>query len=102
MEEEQIDALELLAIDAGASRQLEHAIEADGRVVGAGLFADETGPHGVVKFGEGVCFGHRRASQSVEVIWIRLRKSFAACEPSGRNDEQGRSRSWSRGVQGNA
>ena len=36
----------------GGGRQLQHPIQADRRVVGAGLFADEAGPHGVVKFRE--------------------------------------------------
>ncbi len=60
MEQEQIDAFELLAVDVGVGRQLEHAVEADRRMVGAGLLADEAGPHGVVEFWVGVCCGHGR------------------------------------------
>ena len=67
MKQEQIDALELLAIDLGIGRQLEHAVEADRRMVGAGLLADEAGPHGVVEFGVGV-FGRDHGSLRGRVI----------------------------------
>ena len=56
MEQEQIDAFELLAVDLGVGGQLEHAVEADRRMVGLRLLADEAGPHGVVQVWESV--GH--------------------------------------------
>lgn len=52
VKEEEIDAVELLAVDLGSGCHLQHTVETDGRVVGARLFADEAGPHGVVKLGE--------------------------------------------------
>ncbi len=51
MEEEEIHALELLPVHLRIGGEFEHALQADGRVVRAGLFADEAGPHRVVQFG---------------------------------------------------
>ena len=50
VEEEEVDAVELLAVDLGVRGELEHAVERDRGMVGAGLLADESGPHGVVQF----------------------------------------------------
>jgi hypothetical protein len=48
-EEEIVDALEFLAVDVGGGRQIEHVLEADGRLLAfTGAFADEAGPHGVM------------------------------------------------------
>ena len=50
-----INALELLASDAGRGGEIEHVLKADGRLlIRAVTFTDETWPHGVMKFGEGV------------------------------------------------
>ena len=54
-EEEIVDALEFLAVDVRGGGEIEHVLEADGRLLaGAVAFADEAGPHGVVQFREGV------------------------------------------------
>ena len=50
VEEEKVDAVELLSVDGGLCGELEHAVERDGGMVGIGFFADESGPHCVVKF----------------------------------------------------
>ena len=53
LEQEVVDALELLSVDFRAGGKLEHAIEADGRF-GSGFisaFSDETGPHCIMEFG---------------------------------------------------
>ncbi len=70
MEQEQIDAFELLTVDVGGGGQLEHAVEADRRMVGARLLADEAGPHGVVKFGIRVFCGHD--SRALWIGWLIL------------------------------
>ena len=50
--EEQVDAVELDAVDLGLGRQVEHLVEEDVRFRAAhALLADEPGPHGVVQFG---------------------------------------------------
>ena len=54
-EEEVVDAFELLAVHVGCGREVEHALQADrGFLAVAIAFADEAGPHRVVKFGCGV------------------------------------------------
>ena len=50
VEEEEIHAVELAAVHLGGGGEFEHVFERDRRMVGAGFLADETGPHGVVKF----------------------------------------------------
>jgi hypothetical protein len=50
VEQEQVDAVELMAVDVGGDGHVEHALEGDRRVVGVGLLADEAGPHRVVQF----------------------------------------------------
>jgi hypothetical protein len=57
VEEEEVDAFVLRAIDFGGGGEFEHAVEADGWVVRAGFLADEAWPHGVVEFGKGVGHG---------------------------------------------
>ena len=54
IEQKQIDAVELLAVDLGRGRQVEHRIEIDRRLA-AVAFADDAGPGRVVKFGKVVC-----------------------------------------------
>jgi hypothetical protein len=39
VEKEQVDAVELAAVDFGGNGEFEHAVERDGRVVGSGFFA---------------------------------------------------------------
>ncbi len=51
LEEEQVHAIELHAIDGGLGGQGEHRVQIDGRL-GIGTFADEAGPHGIVQFGQ--------------------------------------------------
>ena len=51
-EEEQIDAVELDAVDLGRGRQVEHRVEIDRRLGARAPLADEAGPGGVVEFGE--------------------------------------------------
>ena len=46
----------LLAIDVRIRRQFQHPVQADRRVIRSRLFADESGPHGIVKFG--IRMGH--------------------------------------------
>jgi hypothetical protein len=53
MEEKQIDAVELAAVDRSGGGELKHALKGDRRMIGVGFFSDETGPHGVVKFHDG-------------------------------------------------
>ena len=50
VEEEVIDAVVFLPVDFGVGGEFEHALEGDGRMVGAFFFPDEAGPHGVVNF----------------------------------------------------
>ncbi len=50
VEKEVVDAVVFLSADFGVGSEFEHALEGDGRVVGAFFFADETGPHGVMNF----------------------------------------------------
>ena len=50
VEEEEVDAVELLSVDGRLGGELEHAVERDRGMVGAGFLADESGPHGVVQF----------------------------------------------------
>jgi len=68
MEEEQIHTLEFLTIHRRLSRQFEHTVEADGRVIRAGLLADETGPHGVVQFGVGMGHGGNWWGSGYEIM----------------------------------
>jgi len=56
VEEEEVDAFVLRAVDFGGGGEIEHAVEADRWVIGAGFFTDEAWPHGVVESGERV--GH--------------------------------------------
>lgn len=56
VEEEEVDAFVLRAIDFCGGGEFEHAVEADGWVIGAWFFTDEAWPHGVVEFWERV--GH--------------------------------------------
>ena len=49
VEEEEVHAVELDAVDLGRGGQIEHGIQVDGRL-GIGAFADQAGPHGVVDF----------------------------------------------------
>ena len=48
MENEEIHAIEFATVDLGGNGQFEHVLKRDRRMVGAGFFADETGPHCVV------------------------------------------------------
>ena len=41
MEDEEVDAVELAAVDLGGDGQFEHAVERDRRVVGSGFFSDQ-------------------------------------------------------------
>ena len=52
VEQEQIDAVELVAVDVGGDGHVEHLLEGDRRVIGVGFLADEAGPHRVVQFHE--------------------------------------------------
>ena len=53
--EEVVDPVELLAVHLGAGGQFEHPFETDRRLLARPIsFADQPGPHGVVKFGEGL------------------------------------------------
>ena len=52
VEQEQVDAVELVAVDVGGDGHVEHLLESDRRVIGVGLLADEAGPHRVVQFHE--------------------------------------------------
>jgi len=56
VEDEQIHAVEFLALDFGGDGELEHVVERDRWVVGAVFFSDEAGPHRVME-GE---FAHSR------------------------------------------
>ena len=51
IEQEQIDAVELDAVDFGRGRQVEHRVEIDRRL-GIRALADHSRPGGVVKFGK--------------------------------------------------
>jgi len=50
VEQEEVDTVELMAVDVRGDRHVEHLVERDRRMVGVGLLADEAGPHGVVQF----------------------------------------------------
>ena len=50
VEQEEVDAVELDAVDLGAGGQVEHRVEVDAGFGAGAAFADEAGPHGVVKF----------------------------------------------------
>ncbi len=56
--DEEVDAVELLAVDLGLGGELEQGVERDDRLAVGGALADDAGPHGVVKLGVGV--GHDR------------------------------------------
>ena len=58
IEEEDVDAVEFDAVDAGLGGQVEHGVEVDRRLGAGAALADEAGPHGVVKLG-------------VVVLWLR-------------------------------
>ena len=48
VENEEINTVILAAIDLCGDGKIEHVLEGDRWVVGAGLFADKSWPHGVV------------------------------------------------------
>ena len=56
VEQEQVDAVELDAVHLGGGGEVEHGVEVDGRFR-VRPFADEAGPHGVVKFRIGILHG---------------------------------------------
>jgi len=60
LEKEQVDAVELDAIYFGIGGELEHFVEVNAGFSAGTAFADEAGPHGIVKFGV-VAFGMLRA-----------------------------------------
>ena len=60
IEQKQIDAVELHAVDVGRGRQVEHRVQIDRRLR-VGPFADEPRPHRVVKCGFRVC-SHKKNS----------------------------------------
>ena len=87
VEEEEVDAVELLAVDLGVRRELKHAVERDRGMVGAGLLADESGPHGVVQFHRvllrkalGFSGARRRAAR-----WDSLRVQSSGGRPAARS-----------------
>jgi hypothetical protein len=53
--EEEIDTVELDAVDLGLGRHVEHRVEVDERLAAGAALADEAGPHGIMKLGVVVC-----------------------------------------------
>ena len=51
VEEEEIDAIEFDAVHFGVGGEVEHLVEINGGFSARAAFADEAGPHGIVKFG---------------------------------------------------
>ena len=51
IEEKEIDAVELLSVDAGGGRALEHRVEVDRRLGVGTALADQPGPHRIVNRG---------------------------------------------------
>ena len=52
IEQEQIDPVELLPVHLGIRGVIEHRVQIDRRIVGAGFLADHSGPRGVVELGK--------------------------------------------------
>jgi hypothetical protein len=50
IKQEQINPIESHAIDFGPGGQIEHRVEIDARLGPGTSFADQAGPHGIVKF----------------------------------------------------
>ncbi len=51
IEEEEIDAVELLSVDAGGGGAVEHGVEIDRRLGVGTALADQAGPHRIVNRG---------------------------------------------------
>src|SRR4029077_2181160 len=49
--EKEVNAIEFDTIHGGIGSEFEHGIEVNGRFGAVTAFADEAGPHGVMKFG---------------------------------------------------
>jgi len=67
--DEEVDAIEFLPVHFGLGRQLEERIERDDRLGTGRAFADDSRPHGIVKFGV-VVFGcgHEADLPSIVVV----------------------------------
>ena len=68
VEQKQIDAIELDAIDFRFGGEVEHGIEVDARFRAGAAFADEAGPHGIVEFGK-ITVSMLRAHKSLGIYF---------------------------------
>jgi len=70
-----------MTVHLGARRQIEHTLKANGGVVGVGFFTNETGPHGVVEFGEMVLGVHGETISSPNTAYATSLKRIFFTKP---------------------
>jgi hypothetical protein len=75
-EQEDVDAIEPGAVDLGLGGQIEHGVEVDAGFGAGTAFADEAGPHGVVKLGEVVGLAGHDDPFALNIDTVRRSRCF--------------------------